>query len=186
MSRLSDDEREYIEQFIQEYRTGYKVFGKATSQEDKDIIIDTLSKMERYELEKSLHQEARARPRLTFEQASRRVKKGWLGPNFRAINQLIIQDDMQRSGGHEDIAAHAFKVALDIVRSRRLILDSEIPRKFKECMEKNTKLETEISRLRKDLKQCQEDFKAYKNRVQPLGNGKTERGGVDEAPPPAQ
>jgi hypothetical protein len=183
LSRISDHEREYIEQFIREYRAGYKVFAKATSQKDSETIAQAVVKMQTYELEKNVHQEAQTRPPLTFAQASLRVKKSWLGPKIQDIKQLILDDDMVRSGANEDIAAHAFKVWLDVARSRNLILDSEFPRKFKECMEKNKDLETQIHELQIDLKKCKDDFKAYRNRLQPLGKGRTERGGTEEAPP---
>lgn len=187
MSRTSDDDREYIEQFIQEYRDGFKVFAKATNQEDRNAINDVLIKMEMYELQKSFHHEALARPALTFDQASLRVKKNWLGHrNPHLIHQLIIQDDMLRSGGDEDIAGHAFKISLDIARSRNLIVDSDIVRKYKESTEKNKTLETEIHQLEMKLKKCQDDFKAYKNRIQPLGRGRTERGGTEATPTPPQ
>ena len=181
MSKTSADERQYIEQFIREYRAGYQVFVKATPESDKDPISETLLSMAHYEIEKSFHGEALARAPLTIEQASRYTKKNWLGrKNVHEINELLMHDDMQRSGTNEDIAAHAFKVSLDKARSRGLICDSEIARKFNECTEKNTDLEAIINHLRIDLKKCQDDFEAYKKRIQPLGTGKTETGGTSE------
>ena len=181
MSTTSADELQYIEQFIPEYRAGYKVFVKATSQGDKDVISATLFSMERYEMEKSFHREALATAPLTIEEASQYAKKNWLGrKDFHEINKLVMRDVMERSGTNEDIAAHAFKLYLDKARSLGLIRDSEIARKFNECTEKNTDLEAIINRLRIDLKKCQDDFEAYKKRLQPLGTGKTETGGTSE------
>lgn len=114
------------------------------------------------------------------------VRKNWLGrKDIRKIAELLNQDYMERSGLNEDVAAHAFKIMLDKARSHGLIRDGQIVRKFKECTEKTANLEAEISQLRRDLKKCQDDFKAYQNRVQPLGKGRTETGGTEEAPPPS-
>jgi len=62
LAKLSAEEIQYIEQFIRDYRAGYQVFVKATSQSDKDTISETILLMERYELEKSIHQESLERP----------------------------------------------------------------------------------------------------------------------------
>lgn len=181
MAKLSADELQYIEKFIREYRVGYQVFVKASSESDQNLIGATLFSMERYELTKSFHREALARAPLTFEQASQRIKRNWLGhEDFRKINELLMHDGMERSGTDEDIAAHAFKLHLDKARSRGLICVSEIARKLDECKEKNTGLEVIIKNLRIDLKKCQDDYEAYKKTVQPLGKGKTETGGTSE------
>jgi len=182
LAKLSAEEIQYIELFIREYRAGYQVFVKATSQSDKDLINGTLFSMERYELEKNIHHEAQARPPLTIGQAAQRAKRNWLRnrKDPHQINELLLHDDMERSGTNEDIAAHAFKMYLDKARSRRLICVSEIARKLDECTEKKTDLESIIKNLRIDLKKCQDDFEAYKKRVQPLGKGRTEIGGTSE------
>lgn len=140
MSKSSDVE--YIEEFRREYRAGNKDFAKSESQRDRQIVGQVIFSMENYELEKGLHEDARLKQPLTFEEAVQEVPKSLLGrKDVRKVNQLLMKDMMEHDGMNVEIAAHAFKISLDVARAGHLIRDSEnVARKFKNCTEKNTDL----------------------------------------------
>lgn len=179
MSRIKDDEREYIEKFIREYRTDLKGFVKSASSADQEIIDKTLFSMERYEKEKKNHEQKMHKFPLTFEKASQYVKKNWLGrKNRRKISEIVRDDDMKRKGTDEGLAAHAFKVWLDKARSLNLICVSEdVPQQLKDCTEKKTECE-------KQLREAQEEIERLRNLVlllhgNPDKTDKTFREGVE-------
>jgi hypothetical protein len=144
---------DYVEQFIHDFRAGYKEFAKPESQEDKKWLDELYAAMEKYDLAKQKHLDAQARPPLTLDTANQLVPIQLAGREaMDKIRELVMTDRMERNGLFRDVEAFNFKLMLDRARFRGLVHDSEcVSTKFKDCMEKNTDLMRQLDDARRKI-----------------------------------
>lgn len=144
---------EYVEQFLSDYRVGYKEFTKTESQDDRAIIDELLFAMEKYDLAKEAHERAQSRPVLTLDVANLQVPKKLSGrKHMDRIRELLLKDQLERSGTYRSISALVLKMWLDKVRSHGLIRDSEnVSRRFRDCTEQSVKLQEELHQARQRI-----------------------------------